>query len=530
MKKRGLWIGAGILMALAMPGFNLHFFVWIGFALFLRSLDRESGSLTAKSLIRNTLRGLGFGLVFFGVSLHWFLPTFAHYIPQVLRSFPPIMGAVVFLLLISVEALFYGLFAFVYTLFRSRVTDRSALFCLFIGLLLFVTEWLRGLGPMGFPGFRFSDALVNMLGLSQLVAFGGTEALVILIGVANAALYRILSARPFLSSSKRSWVLVALLLLSLYTGDSVMQNLLPPVYPQNGETRWVGGMQTMFRSEDKYAFSEAEFIEEFSDVLSLLDSVPKTPDFVAFPEAQFMYDIRERTKTAKALERLSEEREVVFVVGHLAQTNDEEYYNAVRTVSPEGGVSNDFYGKRHLNPFVETLPFERIFGMLSFIKFSNYFTPGPFAQTFEISGKRYAFPVCFESYYSEVFGDFLAQKAEAFFVLTNDAWFTSPIALEQHFVQARFRALETGKWVGQVSNNGITGVSDPFGRVVARINPFEKGLGVFLIGFSDQTRAITFLDYRLLCLGGYGAFFFLLVAIALTRKRQPEKAQGYEMK
>ncbi len=84
------------------------------------------------------------------------------------------MGAVVFLLLISVEALFYGLFAFVYTLFRSRVTDRPTLFCLFIGLLLFVTEWLRGLGPMGFPGFRFSDALVNMLGLSQLVAFGGT--------------------------------------------------------------------------------------------------------------------------------------------------------------------------------------------------------------------------------------------------------------------------------------------------------------------------------------------------------------------
>ena len=252
MKKRGLWIGAGILMALAMPGFNLHFFVWIGFALFLRSLDRENAPLSARSLIRNTLRGLGFGLVFFGVSLHWFLPTFAHYIPQVLRSFPPIMGAVVFLLLISVEALFYGLFAFVYTLFRSRVTDRPTLFCLFIGLLLFVTEWLRGLGPMGFPGFRFSDALVNMLGLSQLVAFGGTEALVILIGVVNAALFRILSARPFLSSSKRSWVLVALLLLSLYAADSVTQNLLPPVYPQNGETRWVGGMQTMFRSEDKY--------------------------------------------------------------------------------------------------------------------------------------------------------------------------------------------------------------------------------------------------------------------------------------
>jgi len=523
MKKRVLWIPAGILMALAMPGFNLHFFVWIGFALFLRSLDRDDERLSARSLIRSALKGLGFGLIFFGISLHWFLPTFAHYVPEVLQSFPPFMGVIVFVLLILVEALFYAVFAVLYTLFRSRIAHRPALFCLFTGLLLFFTEWLRGIGPMGFPGYRFSDGLVNMGGLTQLAAFGGTEALVILVGVVNAAVYRMGWMNPAPAKLKRSWVFASVLLLSLYAFDSFLQISIPPVYPENGEARWVGGMQTMVSSEKKYSFSETEFIDEFADSLEQLNASYGNPDFIAYPEAHFMYDILWRTKTSEALKRFSAETGVVFVVPHLAQMSEEEFYNAVRIVTPENGVSETFYGKRHLNPFVETLPFERIFGMFSFIKFSNYFTPGPIAQTFEIRGRRYAFPVCFESFYSKVFEDFLNQKAEAFLVLTNDAWFTSSIALEQHFAQVRFRALETGKWVGQVSNNGITGVSDPFGRVVARIPPFERSLGVFLIGFSDHTRGFTFLDYRPLCLSAYGIALLLLAAIALTGKGKPEK-------
>lgn len=526
MKKRVLWIPAGILMALAMPGFNLHFFVWIGFAFFLRSLDRGEERLSVSVLLRNTFKGLGFGLIFFGISLYWFLPTFAHYVPEVLQSFPPFMGVIVFILLILVEALFYGLFAFVYTLFQRRIAHHPVFFCLFAGLLLFVTEWLRGIGPMGFPGYRFSDGLVNMGGLSQIAAFGGTETLVVLVGVVNAAFYQLVSTRPSYAPIKRPRVLAAVLLLSLYAIDSIAQIALPPVYPENGETRSIAGMQTMVSSEKKYSFSETEFIEEFADSLQLLASARGKPDFIAFPEAHFMYDILWRSRTAEALEKFSAEKDVVFVVPHLAQMSEEEFYNAVRIVTPESGVSETFYGKRHLNPFVETLPFEKIFGMFGFIKFSNYFTPGPVAQTFEIGGKRYAFPVCFESFYSEVFEDFLNQKAEAFLVLTNDAWFTSSIALEQHFAQVRFRALETGKWVGQVSNNGITGVSDPFGRVVARIPAFERDLGVFLIGFSDHTRPLTFLDYRPLCLSGYGIAFLLLAAIALTAKRKTEKPQG----
>ncbi len=525
MKKRLLWIPAGILMALAMPGFNLHVFVWVGFALFLRSLDREAEPLSIPSLIRNALKGLGFGLIFFGISLYWFLPTFSHYVPEVLRSFPPFMGVIVFVLLILVEALFYALFAVFYTLFRNRIAHRPVLFCLFTGLLLMFTEWLRGIGPMGFPGFRFSDGLVNMGGLTQIAAYAGTEALVILVGAVNAAVYRIGWMSPSPATLKRSWVFAPVLLLSLYAFDSFLQIPLPPVYPENGEVRRVGGMQTMVSSEKKYSFSETEFIEEFSDSLEQLNASCGNLDFIAYPEAHFMYDILRRSRTSEALKKFSAETGVVFVVPHLAQMSEEEFYNAVRIVTPENGVSEAFYGKRHLNPFVETLPFERIFGMFGFIKFSNYFTPGPIAQTFEIRGKRYAFPVCFESYYSKVFGEFLDQKAEAFFVLTNDAWFTSSIALEQHFAQVRFRALETGKWVGQVSNNGITGVSDPFGRVVARIPAFERGLGVFLIGFSDHTRSVTFLDYRPLCLSGYGIALLLLVAIALTGKGKREKPQ-----
>jgi apolipoprotein N-acyltransferase len=69
--------------------------------------------------------------------------------------------------------------------------------------------------------------------------------------------------------------------------------------------------------------------------------------------------------------------------------------------------------------------------------------------------------------------------------VTNDGWFGNTTGPRQHFHQARVRAVEEGLPLIRAANNGISGVVDPLGRVLVRIDLDERGVidsGVPMIG------------------------------------------------
>jgi apolipoprotein N-acyltransferase len=89
--------------------------------------------------------------------------------------------------------------------------------------------------------------------------------------------------------------------------------------------------------------------------------------------------------------------------------------------------------------------------------------------------------------------------------ITNDGWYGHSSAPYQHFALASMRAIEQGRYLVRAANTGISGVVDPYGRVVARSAIFEQ---VTLV------EDVRFLQHRTLYSAIGDAIAF--VAIALT--------------
>jgi apolipoprotein N-acyltransferase len=76
--------------------------------------------------------------------------------------------------------------------------------------------------------------------------------------------------------------------------------------------------------------------------------------------------------------------------------------------------------------------------------------------------------------------------------MTNDAWFGRSSAPWQHFEMASLRAIEQGRYLVRAANTGISGIVDPYGRVLARSGLFEESVIVgdvrFLTGLTVYGR------------------------------------------
>ena len=110
--------------------------------------------------------------------------------------------------------------------------------------------------------------------------------------------------------------------------------------------------------------------------------------------------------------------------------------------------------------------------------------------------------------------------------VTNDAWYGRTSGPYQHFAIARTRAVEEGLPLVRVANNGISGVVDPAGRVVARID-------LDTVGYADMPLPAAGAP-TLYARGGDWLFLALLIArpcsgrVSAALTRQPEPARNLQ--
>ncbi len=151
-------------------------------------------------------------------------------------------------------------------------------------------------------------------------------------------------------------------------------------------------------------------------------------------------------------------------------------WNSIEAVNGRGQIVAR-YDKAHLVPFGEyvpaplreLLPINKITaGMIDL-------SAGPGPQTIALPGlPAFAPIICYEAIFPGAMVD-EARRPRWILNVTNDAWYGRTSGPYQHFAIARTGAVEEGLPLVRVANNGISGIIDPEGRVVARLDLDDIG-------------------------------------------------------
>lgn len=150
------------------------------------------------------------------------------------------------------------------------------------------------------------------------------------------------------------------------------------------------------------------------------------------------------------------------------------YYNALHAL----GAGEGTYLKQKLVPFGEYVPLQDLLrGLIAFFDLPmSDFARGPQDQPLlQAQGYRIAPYICYEVVYPEFAADLAAQSA-LLLTVSNDAWFGTSIGPLQHLQMAQMRALEAGRWMVRATNNGVTVLIDPFGRIQTELPQFQRGV------------------------------------------------------
>ncbi len=174
----------------------------------------------------------------------------------------------------------------------------------------------------------------------------------------------------------------------------------------------------------------------------------------------------------------------------------EQRYNSAVLVNTQGDYV-DRYDKMHLVPFGEYIPLPNLFPFLArFVPFDESLIAGKRRTIFRIPSDQgtaqFGVLICYEDADSDMARRLRLAGADFIVNMSNDAWFGES-ELGQHFVAARYRAIENRVAVLRNGNNGITGIIDPLGKVQSELGKTIDGKFVMrdVMGHLDGQMFVT---------------------------------------
>lgn len=464
---------AGALSAFALPPFGLWPVLALTLPVLVFLIDATADLPWRRALAQSFAAGWLFGMGYFVAGLWWIGEAFLVQADAFLWLMPfAVLGLPAYL------ALYTGFGCALARLLWRRGAGRLLAFA----AALTLAEWARGTWLTGFPWNDFGYALATDLRFAQAGSVIG------LMGLCLVALATLASPAALFDDASprarhRPLVLAVLLLAALWAGGQwrlattevgtvpdVRLRLMQPDLPQDQKFRYDARRKVM----DLYiATSESQ--GGLAGVTHLF-----------WPESAFPFFLeREPEALARMVAMLP--RGTTLVTGAarfqpVPGRDRPDIYNSVRVIGSDGTI-HAHADKVHLVPFGEYLPFQETLeavGLEALTRVRGGFAAASTRALLDIPGLPPAVPlICYEAIFpDEVMPAGATGDTRPGFLLnlSNDAWFGITPGPHQHFEQSRLRAIEQGLPLVRVTNNGISAIVDPLGRITGMLPLGARGV------------------------------------------------------
>jgi apolipoprotein N-acyltransferase len=418
--------------------------------------------------------GLLAGAVYFAGTLYWLVETMTTF------------GGLAIPLAVFAAAVlvaYLSLFPAIFAVIVSRAYGAFGM----AGLLLAPPAWVATeLGRQyvwdGFPWALLGYSQVTVLPIAQVVSVVGVYGLSGLLAMTSTA-----AALLVLDTGRRRWMVAgATAVLVAACAGWGSARLAGRALATEGAHVRVAVLQGNIAQEDKWnpALRDAITDRYLSMTREALDA---GATFIIWPESSTPFYFEHDLFRGGAIRALAREAGATLLIGSdqvepLRTTGDERvrerYYNAAFLVRPDGGVGA-VYRKMHLVPFGEYVPLATLlFFVGPIVEAVSPFTPGEDPVLLPVDGRLASTAICYEVIFPSLIRRFVLDGSQLLTTITNDAWYGRSSAAYQHWDQAAMRSIEQGRYLARAANTGISGVVDPYGRVLQRTDLFEQALVV----------------------------------------------------
>jgi len=450
-----LAIAGGACTTLALAPFDIWPLALLAIALFylgLRALNPR------QALLRGWLYGIGLFLA--GTS--WVYVSIHDY-----GAASPALAAFLTFGFCAGVALFFALGAWLWARWLRR-NDAPIADALAFAALWLAQEAFRGWFLTGFPWLYAGYSQLHGP-LAGLAPVGGMWLISLVLALSAALLVNL----PRLLGDKPRLAATLLLLLAPWVAGLALNG--HAWTERKGEPLKVAALQGNIEQNLKW---DPEQLDAQLALYRDMTLSSRTADLIVWPETAVPVLKEYAEGYLRVMGRIAVERDAALITGvPLRQANEhgeKRYYNAI-TVT---GWGEGTYLKQKLVPFGEYVPLQEVLrGLIAFFDLPmSDFARGPADQApLQAKGLKIAPFICYEVVYPE-FAAGLAARSDLLLTVSNDTWFGTSIGPLQHLQMAQMRALEAGRWMIRATNNGVTALIDPQGRISVQIPQFQQAV------------------------------------------------------
>ncbi len=438
---------SGLLLILCFPRYDIEYLAWIAMVPLLIAIkDKNLKSAFGLCLIA--------GILFYTCVFYYF---------SLVKGVSLIDFALVVLYL---SLCYFGLFGFCLNL----VSRRTILSPVITAPVLWVSlEYVRSYaGIVSHPMMLMGHSQYLNLPIIQISSFTGVYGVSFLIIMVNVAVCEIIHNRS--NAFKPIIATIIVSGISLIYGFGVITK--EPV----GDNVRISVAQPNIPTDVKWKHESRK--QNLKKMMQMTREIERkeNPSLIVWPETAVQGSFRNELYLSNTISSLTKEIGTRLLFGNAQhpkhgsrELRKEKKYNSAFLISPEGKIEGQ-YNKIHLLPFAEYLPYKDSLPWPSkYVSSAGNFISGDEYTIFNHDEARFGTIICWESFYPELFRQFVKRGADFMINITNEG-----LLGEDHsykiMAQNVFRTVENRVSLVRCGNTGISCFIDPYGDIMGSVH------------------------------------------------------------